>query len=130
MVHIIDFAADNDFIVGAVGVDILQTVLWGSSLNIIQQFIKTLGCNIVIAQIVDDRAVIGNNADIFKVRTLKGDRGDHITNTTYNVTRKGASLIDRCDTILYSIRYGDCADVVAVNAKLGGHIVVEHFDRL
>ena len=40
-------------------------------LNIIQQFIKTLGCNIVIAQIVDDRAVIGNDADVFKVCALE-----------------------------------------------------------
>ena len=71
MVHIIDFTANDNFIVGAVSVDVLQTILWRSGFNIIQQFIKTLGCNIVIAQIVDDCAVIGNDADIFKVCALK-----------------------------------------------------------
>ena len=125
MVHIIDFAAYNDFIVGAVSVDVLQTILWRSGFNIIQQFIKTLGCNIVIAQIVDDCAVIGNDADVFKVCALKWNCDDHFTNTAYNITRKGVSIIDRCDTILYSIRYGDGTHVVAINAKLGRHIIIE-----
>ena len=125
MVHIIDFAADNDFIVGSVGVDILQTILRRSSFNVIQQFIKTLGRNVIITQIVDDRAVIGNNADVFEVGALKRNGDDRFTNTIYNVTCKGASLIDRCGTILYSIRYGDGTHVVAINAKLGRHIIIE-----
>ena len=125
MVHIIDFAADNDFIVGSVGVDVLQTILRRSSFNVIQQFIKTLGRNVIITQIVDDRAVIGNNADVFKVCALKRNCDDHFTNTVYNITRKGVPIIDRCDTILYSIRYGDRTHVVAINAKLGRHIIIE-----
>ena len=125
MVHIIDFTANDNFIVGAVSVDVLQTILWRGGLNIIQQFIKTLRCNIVIAQIVDDCAVIGNDADVFEVGTLKRNGDDRFTNTIYNVTCKGASLIDRCGTILYSIRYGDGTHVVAINAKLGRHIIIE-----
>ena len=61
----------TNFIVGAVSVDVLQTILRRGGFNIIQQFIKTLGCNIVIAQIVDDCAVIGNDADVFKVCALE-----------------------------------------------------------
>ena len=125
MVHIIDFTANDNFIVGSVGVDVLQTILRRSSFNIIQQFIKTLGRNVIITQIVDDRAVIGNNADVFKVCALKRNCDDHFTNTVYNITRKGVPIIDRCDTILYSIRYGDRTHVVAINAKLGRHIIVE-----
>ena len=125
MVHIIDFTANDNFIVGAVGVDVLQTILWRGGLNIIQQFIKTLGCNIVIAQIVEDCAVIGNDADVFKVCALKRNCDNHFTNTVHNITRKGVPIIDRCDTILYSIRYGDGTHVVAINAKLGRHIIVE-----
>ena len=125
MVHIIDFTANDNFIVGAVSVDVLQTILWRGGLNIIQQFIKTLRCNIVIAQIVDDCAVIGNDADVFKVCALKRNCDDHFTNTAYNTTRKGVPIIDRCDTILYSIRYGDRTHVVAINAKLGRHIIIE-----
>ena len=82
-------------------------------------------CNIVIAQIVDDCAVIGNDADVFKVCALKRNCDDHFTNTAYNITRKGVPIIDRCDTILYSIRYGDGTYVVAINAKLGRHIIIE-----
>ena len=103
----------------------MQTILWRGGFNIIQQFIKTLRCNIVIAQIVEDCAVIGNDADVFKVCALKRNCDDHFTNTVHNITRKGVSLIDRCDTILYSIRYGDGTHVVAINAKLGRHIIVE-----
>ena len=103
----------------------MQTILWRSGFNIIQQFIKTLGCNIVIAQIVDDCAVIGNDADIFKVCALKRNCDNHFTNTVHNITRKGVPIIDRCDTILYSIRYGDGTYVVAINAKLGRHIIIE-----
>ena len=125
MVHIIDFTANDNFIVGAVSVDVLQTILWRSSFNVIQQFIKTLGRNVIITQIVDDRAVIGNNADVFKVCALKRNCDDHFTNTAYNITRKGVPIIDRCDTILYSIRYGDGTHVVAINAKLGRHIIIE-----
>ena len=125
MVHIIDFTANDNFIVGAVSVDVLQTILWRSGLNIIQQFIKTLRCNIVIAQIVEDGAVIGNDADVFKVCALKRNCDDHFTNTVHNITRKGVPIIDRCDTILYSIRYGDGTYVVAINAKLGRHIIIE-----
>ena len=125
MVHIIDFTANDNFIVGAVSVDVLQTILWRSGLNVIQQFIKTPGCNIVIAQIVDDGAVIGNDADVFKVCALKRNCDDHFTNTVHNITRKGVPIIDRCDTILYSIRYGDGTYVVAINAKLGRHIIIE-----
>ena len=125
VVHIIDFTANDNFIVGAVSVDVLQTILWRSGFNIIQQFIKTLGCNIVIAQIVDDCAVIGNDADVFKVCALKRNCDDHFTNTAHNITRKGVPIIDRCDTILYSIRYGDGTYVVAINAKLGRHIIIE-----
>ena len=125
MVHIIDFTANDNFIVGAVSVDVLQTILWRGGLNIIQQFIKTLRCNIVIAQIVDDGAVIGNDADVFKVCALKRNCDDHFTNTVHNITRKGVPIIDRCDTILYSIRYGDGTHVVAINAKLGRHIIIE-----
>ena len=125
MVHIIDFTANDNFIVGAVSVDVLQTILWRSGFNIIQQFIKTLGCNIVIAQIVDDCAIIGNDADVFKVCALKRNCDDHFTNTAYNIDCKGVPIIDRCDTILYSIRYGDGTYVVAINAKLGRHIIIE-----
>ena len=125
MVHIIDFTANDNFIIGTVGVDVLQTILWRGGLNIIQQFIKTLRCNIVIAQIVEDCAVIGNDADVFKVCALKRNCNDHFTNTAYNITRKGVPIIDRCDTILYSIRYGDGTYVVAINAKLGRHIIIE-----
>ena len=125
MVHIIDFTANDNFIVGAVSVDVLQTILWRGGLNIIQQFIKTLRCNIVIAQIVEDCAVIGNDADVFKVCALKRNCDDHFTYTVHNITRKGVPIIDRCDTILYSIRYGDGTNVVAINAKLGRHIIVE-----
>ena len=125
MVHIIDFTANDNFIVGAVSVDVLQTILWRSGFNIIQQFIKAPGCNIVIAQIVDDGAVIGNDADVFKVCALKRNCDDHFTNTVHNITRKGVPIIDRCDTILYSIRYGDGTHVVAINAKLGRHIIIE-----
>ena len=125
MVHIIDFTANDNFIVGAVSVDVLQTILWRGGLNIIQQFIKTLRCNIVIAQIVEDCAVIGNDADVFKVCALKRNCDDHFTNTVHNITRKGVPIIDRCDTILYSIRYGDGTHVVAINAKLGRHIIIE-----
>ena len=125
MVHIIDFTANDNFIVGAVSVDVLQAILWRSGLNIIQQFIKTLRCNIVIAQIVEDCAVIGNDADVFKVCALKRNCDNHFTNTVHNITRKGVPIIDRCDTILYSIRYGDGTHVVAINAKLGRHIIIE-----
>ena len=125
MVHIIDFTANGNFIVGAVSVDVLQTILRRGGFNIIQQFIKTLGCNIVIAQIVDDCAVIGNDADVFKVCALKRNCDDHFTNTVHNITRKVVPIIDRCDTILYSIRYGDGTYVVAINAKLGRHIIIE-----
>ena len=103
MVHIIDFTANDNFIVGAVSVDVLQTILRRSSFNVIQQFIKTLGRNVIITQIVDDRAVVGNNADVFEVGTLKRNCDDHFTNTAYNITRKGVPIIDRCDTMYNSV---------------------------
>ena len=48
---------------------------------------------------------------------LKRNCDDHFTNTAYNTACKGVPLIDRCDTILYSIRYGDGTYAYVKNGK-------------